>query len=943
MSAKRSGGLSDLLMSVDSTGRIPRVADVDPYAIGVHRTSHSGYKINPYIARVIDAQLDSLLRGKGTFVCVTGNSLAGKSRTAFEAARRTLPNASLLAPIPQPGVLSQLLDLNLIETSSNPIVVWLDDLDRYLDPSGVTGDVLSFLSADRDNIVILATIRSAVLDAIRQAGNTIGRNAQLILGPAHILSLAVQLTAPEAERARQLYPEAKFEYGIGDAFLAPRLLEERYTTSEETNPIGRALIQAAIDWHRAGMLRAIHEDELRELCSQYLSQRHPELSLSEEGYEQGLTWALSPVASLGNGLLIRIEEGSSRAYRVLDYLVAYTDERGDDIPESTWKLVIDHADREELEAIARAAILKGNATIAERALAQRLPGLRARARADLPSDEDTLNFEPLIKGLRDLLNHKDTGFPLAIAITAPWGGGKSSAMLQLRRLLETSSEGAEPSRHWYTVVFEAWKYERSERVWAALAKAIYDQPQSQMSWRKRTSFRLTLEFERHLDKQRYQPPATGNGKKGRNAERIRRWLSWTLFILKGLTPPLVALAVVGIAITRVKGPINSVGWWLGATASAATLLTITGRYWGILSDPFKRAIDRYTKKPDYAEQLGFTTEADGDIRCLTRVLTRDNESALAIFVDDLDRCTPKHVIEVIEAINQIFNSAEGRRCVFFLGMDRDVVAASVEVAYSDTVEYLKARSSPLADAYGYHFLSKIVQMSVSIPVPKPESMRIMLARLTGNKIPTQDSTRVTPSEEEVQRFETRIEERHPVNPADVVAVEERLSAGGNYSESQQLALEEAARRARSRRFGEDSPDVVGAEFEILQYLQPNPRQVKRFDNVFRLQLHVANSADASQLSFRPGQLVAFGKWIALRLRWPDLAATIDTEPEVLATLEDLINKASNEPNHDVVSTEIRERYARWLDDRSLRLILEDADEDRRVKSLLGLTSLLHVA
>src|ERR1700753_3687238 len=87
-----------------------------------------------------------------------------------------------------------------------------------------------------------------------------------------------------------------------------------------------------------------------------------------------------------------------------------------------------------------------------------------------------------------------TALPPSIGLTAPWGGGKSSLMFQLRRaLLEPS-----PGRHrtWIPIRFDAWKFERSERIWAALSRAIYEQSQEQMAWRERIAFKFGLERRR---------------------------------------------------------------------------------------------------------------------------------------------------------------------------------------------------------------------------------------------------------------------------------------------------------------------------------------------------------------------------------------------------------------------------------------------------------------
>ena len=77
------------------------------------------------------------------------------------------------------------------------------------------------------------------------------------------------------------------------------------------------------------------------------------------------------------------------------------------------------------------------------------------------------------------------------------------------------------------------------------------------------------------------------------------------------------------------------------------------------------------------------------------------------------------------------------------------------------------------------------------------------------------------------------------------------------------------------------------------YLDSNPRQVKRFDNAFRLQFHVASTA--SDLEFREEQLNALAKWVAMRLRWPVLAEALDRETDLLATLEVLAYSTHSHP------------------------------------------------
>ena len=116
---------------------------------------------------------------------------------------------------------------------------------------------------------------------------------------------------------------------------------------------------------------------------------------------------------------------------------------------------------------------------------------------------------------------------------------------------------------------------------------------------------------------------------------------------------------------------------------------------------------------------------------------------------------------------------------------------------------------------------------------------------------------------------------------------------------------------RGKAFSADSDSVREAEQSLLVHLPRNPRDVKRFDNAFRLQLHVANGTKGCQLEFGPDDLITLGKWVALRLRWPDLAAAIDAKPALLERLERTVNdrKLTTDEDWDAL---LRDEPARYV-------------------------------
>ena len=114
------------LLSVPPTedGRLRRLSTLSPYRLGVSPSRYGSEDqsgADPYVSRGdgdrgADRELDRALQRRGAFVLVVGDSKAGKSRTAYEAARRLTVNGRPHDPkvmVPQgTAAIGPLLDLD---------------------------------------------------------------------------------------------------------------------------------------------------------------------------------------------------------------------------------------------------------------------------------------------------------------------------------------------------------------------------------------------------------------------------------------------------------------------------------------------------------------------------------------------------------------------------------------------------------------------------------------------------------------------------------------------------------------------------------------------------------------------------------------------------------------------------------------------------------------
>ncbi|MFI6459174.1 hypothetical protein [Streptomyces sp. NPDC050538] len=373
--------------------RIPiyPVADAQPLDLGVHRTSRlEGAPSLPiYQARDADTAVAAQLaeaEESGGFVLLVGESTAGKSRCAFEAVRRELPDHWIIAP-PAAGELSPVLShVSLPRSDRRKWVLWLDDLDHYLLPGGLDQGMLSALLDQ--HVVVMATMRSESYGnySERSLRDTEGGVASTRRLGSRVLKLIEPVVLKrrwsEAEMNRlhehlanenpdmRLVEAARHHgvHGIAEYLAAgPKLLEEFLTTKHRPggNPRGATLVQAAIDLARAGISTPLPAETLLALSSCYLNDGDA-CRLRAESPVQALKWATEIQYGV-TGMLVATETAES--WRPFDYLVdaiaSATEVAG--IPDKVWEAAVTHANGgSELLPVGRSAFRFGRLALAER-------------------------------------------------------------------------------------------------------------------------------------------------------------------------------------------------------------------------------------------------------------------------------------------------------------------------------------------------------------------------------------------------------------------------------------------------------------------------------------------------------------------------------------------------------------------------------------------------
>jgi len=390
-----------------------RVRDAQPRLLGVHPAiSVPGVPddVPPeYVPRDVDiAEFGIRARVKaaaqrGGFVLLVGGSSVGKTRCAVQAVKALLPDWWLLHPA-GPGEVAGLSQAPLPRT-----VVWLDELQRYLDGEhGLTGAMVRALLNAPHPAVIIGTLwpdRYITYTAMPKSGRPDPHTREReVLNLAEVVRIGPEFSPAEQGRARaaagrdprlQIALDAA-RCGLTQTLAAAPQLLARWEDARTAHPYGWAVLTAALDLTRLGARAPLSIDLLRAAAPGYCASNQ-EAEAPDNWFEQALAYATAKlhgaVAALspaGAGM------GQVAGYTAADYLIQHAsgERRYARMPASTWDAAISHlrdpADTARLADSARNRLLYRYAMPLYRQAAAVGDGDAARRLADLLAERGDL-------------------------------------------------------------------------------------------------------------------------------------------------------------------------------------------------------------------------------------------------------------------------------------------------------------------------------------------------------------------------------------------------------------------------------------------------------------------------------------------------------------------------------------------------------------------------
>ena len=326
--------------------------------------------------------------------------------------------------------------------------------------------------------------------------------------------------------------------------------------------------------------------------------------------------------------------------------------------------------------------------------------LRLQMLADAPVDDDLtdrLGYRDIADGLAQLIEGEGIATPLTIAVSAPWGAGKTSLLklVENRVVRQRSRRGGAPT---IVVWFNAWMHDAAPSLGAALAADVA---------RHATRCRDPLVRLWH--------PLPTSMLSPQEQNRRKAWLAGLALVIAVaiyfLAHRLIGPSLSQVAKVRTALGAGVVGWFVVA--------------WG-LSFLWPRvhksvaAVAAFVDNPrdaaatgsmsQVAAQLG---ELIGEARAgVRRAWEAKEQPRFVVVVEDLERCQLPKAVDVCEVVAQLLDHPG---VITVLVGDLRVIAASAEVKYKDAAERFGQDPDFAADGLGRFFLQKVVQFELELP------------------------------------------------------------------------------------------------------------------------------------------------------------------------------------------------------------------------------------
>ena len=592
---------------------------------------------------------------------------------------------------------------------------------------------------------------------------------------------------------------------------------------------------------------------------------------------------------------------------------------------------------------------------------------------DLSTTEDALGYDLYTKVLLDFIRNAEP--PLAISIQGAWGSGKTSLMKMIRKELdekgyELSEKEEELTKdkstdklnnselikllnkienndqnefdiinvihslfpkedqkiekkkfkktEYPTIWFNVWKYESTEQIWAGLLHAIVTQYAQRLTPKQQQMFYF------YLNIQRQDPNEIRNIIKKRISnywwQKMYPWL--TGFGTVGGTGSPFALGgtISNNLFFQIPGAIGLLASLIGG--SGAGIVQYIKQNENVEKEAAELSFYKYVTVPDYEEKLGFVHHAEKDLHRILSIIRKHylKNQHLIIFIDDLDRCSPSKVADVIEGIN-LFLGGYFKKCIFIVALDPDMVSAALEVAYKNVIS--KLPKDVTRTSIGWRFMNKFIQLPFTIPPPEKPNLEDYTRTILNKDIKTEPEpvrdeiiTKINEAIEKEVKLDVIRDEVKKISEEYNIPEEQQINLTYNYQKNAQdnVVKETTVEFSPKDEWFKEMVLKTAPEFS------KNPREIKRFINLLRLNFILMRVRQKQGRDHPTKEQLK--RWILLSMKWPEVVRwlrrddsrrgdmELETEKEYATpenTQKQVLSKKQGKKQDEIPLNDIRNR------------------------------------
>jgi len=504
----------------------------------------------------------------------------------------------------------------------------------------------------------------------------------------------------------------------------------------------------------------------------------------------------------------------------------------------------------------------------------------------------------------------DTGF--VVHLDAPWGGGKTNFASYVTRILNPWRDAEMPQwlddldlpgdadwmaryrRPWLVVNFNAWKHQHVDPPWWTFAETIRRQCM-QALWSE-TNQREVGSFPDPLPQYDYSFGPV------HFLSNVGFWIRervWRLQLGSAMVPVVVAALTFGLVYAMYRIGLVSLdendNLVFGGGLSALAIAALGSLFGGVAT--IRGIVDYVAKNlfsgtPEAARQfeLGSADPLER-FRQHFASTVEDFGRPIVVVVDDLDRCSPKYVVDLVRGMQTVMVSP---RIVYLLLGDRDWI----EKAFAESHKAMAAIDVGPEHSFGGRFVEKAIQMSFVLPDMDPERRTRFTEAILG-KTPA-DAGRAKQGVAETVLSDLVARQAIDLGTLNLGQV----LGTGNFRDREQAA-ETLIKQVRDTDLTAEVKTAFEADFStrlarkaatdrsveketghmlvgLASLLPGNPRQIKRIINTITVMQQVAR---LNVEDFRPladdvkWQMLA--RWVVVMIEWPQTWYTLTKYPGIM--------------------------------------------------------------